>query len=77
MAWTILGEGSGRHMGAIHRAARHVLANSPFRRVEADTPVGFAQGRKWLEKLGFSLEAERAVAYYQDGGDAALYARVL
>ena len=37
----------------------------------------FEQGHRWAKMLGFTMEAERMRAYRPDGGDVALYARVL
>lgn len=74
--WAYLGKNAGRHFVAIHRAALALLEVADFRRVEADVDVDFAAGHRWLELLGFKLEAPRMRSFLPTGGDSALYARV-
>lgn len=76
LAWALISEGAGPYFTELHRAAKRMLDAVPFRRVEADTPCEFKQGKRWLKMLGFKLEAERMIAYRPDGGDSSLYARV-
>lgn len=78
-AWALVAPGvagNRRATIAVHRAAVRLLDAVPFRRVEAAVAVGFTKARRWIEKLGFVLEAERMVAFTPNGSDAALYARV-
>ncbi|WP_414464358.1 hypothetical protein [Hyphomicrobium sp. DY-1] len=75
-AWFAMSKHSGRHMTAITRATRNVLARVPSgERVEATTCKGFAAGYRWLEMLGFEKEAECMKAY-TPGQDHALFAMV-
>lgn len=61
---------------AVHRAAVRMLSVVPYRRVEAAVAVNFTRARRWVERLGFELEAPCMRAYSPDGTDCALYARV-
>lgn len=55
--WAAFSEGAGRYFLALHHAARRVLAlGYALDRIEAVTEVDFAQGRRWLEILGFRCE---------------------
>lgn len=74
--WAYLDRRAGRHMLGIHRAALDLLELTDFRRVEADVSVDFSEGHRWLQMLGFELEAPRMRAHLPTGGDSALYARV-
>lgn len=62
----------------ITRRCRSVLAKSlagDLRRIEATVDAGFAAGVRWIERLGFEIEAELA-DYGPDGRDHFLYARL-
>lgn len=76
LVWAFVGQGAGKHWLGIHRAALQVLEMAPYRRIEADTPVDFKAGHRWLRMLGFTCEAPRMKAFSIDGGDSSLYARV-
>lgn len=77
IAWALLGEKAKEHFVSIHKAAAQALSLAPYARIEADTPVEFKQGHRWLKMLGFNLEAERMKGHRVDGGDSALYAKVM
>ena len=76
IVWSILGEKAGPHLVSIHRLAKMVLKDVPFKRIEADTPCEFVQGHRWLRMLGFKMEAKCMKAFRPGGGDSALYAKV-
>jgi len=46
-------------------------------RIEMTVDCDFPQGHRWAKMLGFTMEAERMRGYRPDGGDCALYARLL
>ena len=75
LAWALVDQEAGPHFTEITRAAKRLLEAVPYRRIEADTPVGFHSGHRWLKMLGFRMEAPRMVGYRVDGGDSSLYAR--
>ena len=60
----------------IHRVVKRLLDLSPFKRLEAAVDVHFEEGHRWIEMLGFKLESEKMHAYFPNGKDASLYARV-
>lgn len=76
LCWTFIGARAGRRFVELHKMVRKVLDLVPYRRLEAETPCEFEQGHRWLQMLGFHLEAPRMRAFRVDGGDSALYARV-
>jgi hypothetical protein len=61
----------------VHRAVSRFLETCYVQRLEMTVDCDFEQGHRWAEMLGFEMEAERMQAYRPDGGDCALYARVL
>lgn len=65
-----------KHRFAVQRMCKKYLGALPFNRIEATTERGFLRGYRWLEALGFSLEAECMKSYYPDGKDHSLFARV-
>jgi hypothetical protein len=81
-AWMILNRAAGSGQVAQNRAsaliARAVLDRCRLRRIEATVLVGpnEIRDRRWLNFLGFKLEAERLRRYFPTGHDAVLYARV-
>jgi RimJ/RimL family protein N-acetyltransferase len=60
----------------IHRRAKAFIAELPFRRLEANVDVNFEAGHRWVNALGFELEAPRMKAFYIDGRDCSLYAKI-
>jgi RimJ/RimL family protein N-acetyltransferase len=76
LMWSFLDHRAGRHFISLHRSVSRLLEILPYRRIEAECDCDFSAGHRWLKKLGFKLEAPRMRAYLQNGGDAALYARV-
>lgn len=74
-AWMLIGEASGPHFRAIHRAVSRFLARSPYRRIEAHVDVGFDAGVRWIKMLGFELESYKR-AYRPDGADMLEFVRI-
>jgi hypothetical protein len=75
-AWAILDANCKREFLSIHNAVKRFLEVSPVRRVEAVVDEEFAPGHRWVQMLGFELEAPRMRAYRPGGENCALYARV-
>jgi hypothetical protein len=76
LLWSFFDHRAGRCMTALVRAARKVLDESQYRRIEMDVDCEFAEAHRLAALLGFKLECERRVAYRRDGGDSALYVRI-
>lgn len=76
--WALISKDAGRHMIGIHRAVEGFLKQAKWRRIEAAVDVGFDEGLRWLELLGFCNETPHAPlrAYRPNGGDSYLFARV-
>jgi hypothetical protein len=75
-AWSILGMRASRHMLAIHRFAAGILEMAPQARVSTFVKCDFDEGHRWIQMLGFELEAPRCRKVGPDGDDYALYALV-
>lgn len=74
-AWAVIAGNLGRRFIPIHRAAESFLKDSSYRRLEATADIGFCNGHRWLEMLGFKLETPVMKNYLPTGGDAAMYVR--
>lgn len=75
LAWAYISKNAGPHFRKIHKAVCRFLDQSDFRRIEATIDVGFDEGVRWIEMLGFEYEGYMK-AYRPDGADMLLYARV-
>lgn len=75
-AWAILSKQCGPHMLAITRKVQAVLAASPYRRVETTTLCGFVPAKRWIGRLGFSMESPKMRCYDNAGRDHMLWARI-
>lgn len=74
--WSVLAPETGLKMVGIHRIAVRFLDTLTVRRLEATVEVGFDAGVKWMEMLGFELEAPRMRCYGPNGEDHMLFAKV-
>lgn len=78
LAWAYLSKQAAReNFLGVHRAVSRFLEACYLQRIEMTVDCEFEQGHRWARMLGFEMEAECMRAYRPDGGDCALYARVL
>jgi len=78
LAWAYLSKYAARQKFIeVHRTVRRFLDACYLQRIEMTVDCEFEQGHRWARMLGFTMEAECMKAYRPDGGDCALYARVL
>lgn len=75
VAFMFISGKAGPHFRAVHKAVSDFLDNAPFKRIEAYVDVGFKEGGRWMNMLGFGLEGYMR-AFRPDGVDMLLYARV-
>lgn len=75
-AWAFLSRNCKREFVQVHKAVKRFFELCPIARIEAIVDLGFPQATRWVEMLGFELEAPRMKKYTPDGHDYALYARV-
>lgn len=75
-AWAIFHPDCRQYFLAIHHAVRRFLKITPLKRIEAVVTVGFEEGHRWAQSLGFEMEARCLKAYLPDGNDVSLYARI-
>lgn len=77
LVWSFLSDDvTPKNFRSVHAEGRRWLAALPFRRLEADVDVGFANGHRWMRALGFTVEAPLRRQYQPDGGDAVGYVRL-
>lgn len=75
-AWAYMPRHTSKMMVQITRIVKRYFEFSDFVRVEAAIDCQFAAGRRWVELLGFELEAPVMRKYSPDGRDHSLYAKV-
>jgi hypothetical protein len=75
LAWAMLAKDLGNQFVGVHRAVKTFLDNSHYNRIEATVDVGFDEGVRWIEMLGFNLETPEMKAYLPNGRAAAMYVR--
>jgi len=75
MAFCAIPQYAGRHMTAITRIARALMAAAPGR-IEASVLVDFAAGHRWMKLLGFKVETPRMELYDPNGRDHTGYVRI-
>lgn len=75
-AWAMIDEDCRKEFMTLHNVVKRFLDVCPVKRVEAVVDAGFSAGHRWVETLGFELEAPLMRSYGINGGDCALYARV-
>lgn len=74
--WAFLDKNSRSKFLELHNIVKRVLNECPVRRIEAAVAVDFEPGHRWMRALGFREEAQRLQAYFPDGTDCAMYAKV-
>lgn len=67
---------SQRHFLAIHRLVVRFLETTDITRIEATVDVNFAEGHRWIQLLGFQMEAQLLRRYTVDGRNVSLYSRI-
>lgn len=78
MAWAYLSDkATGSKFLFVHRAVKRFLSTCYVNRIEMTVDCEFQAAHRWAKMLGFTLEAPMMKSYRPDGGDCALYARVL
>lgn len=75
MAWTVLTPRWKRYARRVTELCQHGIETSGLERIEAATVYGFKGGRDWLERMGFTMECERA-RKWDSRHDYSLFARV-
>ncbi len=73
--WALITEDIGRNFFMFHKAVLEFLDNTGLPRLEMDVLVGFKEGERWAQMLGFKLEGLMH-GYNPDGADSYLYARI-
>ena len=77
LAWALLSNQAGGHMGAIVRKMRRVIADSPFPRIEMTVSVDFENGHRLAKAVGLTLETPTPLRKHgATGNDELIYARV-
>ena len=77
MVWTLLSQGSERHLFSITKAIKEWLDRQKIPRLETTVRHDFKAGHKWAKMLGFINETPEGMERYgTDGKTYDLYARV-
>lgn len=74
-AWGLVGADAGPYLLFMTRAVRRVFAACGYRRVQTVVARDHHAGHRWARLLGLRFEGVLR-AYFPDGSDGALYARV-
>lgn len=72
--WAILSRTAARHMLALTRVGRRMLALYPERDIDTHVAQDFGPGCRWLQMLGFRLE-HTLPKFGPDGSDHYFYRR--
>lgn len=76
-AWAIIDRNVKHCFLSIHNTVKKFLEECPIRRIEAVVDLDFIAGHRWVQNLGFKLEAKFLEAYGPPNGrNCSLYARV-
>lgn len=75
-AWAFFDSTCRKNFVPVFRIVREWIHNCPVRRLEAAVDVGSVEAHRWVQLLGFVLEAPFLKSFRPDGGDVSLYARV-
>lgn len=75
-AWAFVSPAAKKHFLSVHKIVKDFLKICPIRRIEASVEIGFKSGHKWVQALGFELDAPLLKAFLPDGKDVSLYSRV-
>lgn len=73
--WSVFGEGSRSCMHGIIKAGKQIINGMAQHRIEFAVRYGFLEGIRLADILGFEFEYT-ADAYFPDGSDAHLFAKV-
>ena len=74
--WALVSQDIGKHMVQVTKLCKQFFNTSGYRRLETVVDCDFEAGHRWMRLLGFTKEAERMSAYYPDGRDCSLYAKI-
>jgi hypothetical protein len=75
-AWAFFDSTCRKNFVPVFRIVHEWLDACPVRRIEAAVDVGNVTAHRWVNLLGFKMEAPHMKAFRPDGGDCSLYSRV-
>jgi len=77
VCWAMLAESVGHRMiYCVRHALRFMYTQQPGR-YEMDVELEHANGARMAKAMGFELETPRLKSFYPNGGDGAMYVRVV
>lgn len=74
--WAIFNKPTPLEFFQIHRAAKRFIECLPHKRLEATVECDFKAGHRWIQQLGFHLEAEKLKFYGIGGVHMSMYAKI-
>lgn len=75
MLWSYIAPAALQHPVIVHRSVLRFLSLLSYRRLEAYCKCDSQRANRWLETLGFTLEAPRMAKWAPDGSDYSLWAK--
>lgn len=75
LGWAWLSRDWRKYARRITAEVITVLERSDCHRIEAGVRCDFSSGHRWMNRLGFECEVERAKGWGPDGRDYSLYVR--
>lgn len=75
-AWAIINPEHKSDFLTLHKVVKRFFEICPIVRIEASVDVTFIQGNRWVQTLGFNLEATNLRKFLPNGNSAHLYSRV-
>lgn len=75
-AWAIFDKNCKKEFMSIYRKALKFLKGCPVKRIEAVVNLGFCDGMRFVQALGFEVEAPVMKSYDVYGRDCSLWVRV-
>ena len=73
VCWGIFARAGGHAFLGIHRATRHVMVASGYRRIEAYVDPMRPDAMRWIKMLGFRLDLAWIPYFFPDGSGASLW----
>lgn len=77
VAWAFFAKTSNANFLKCHQAIKRFLNGCYVQRIEMTVDCAWPAAHRWARLLGFHVECERMKHYSPDGGDCALYVRIL
>lgn len=75
-AWAFFDSTCRRNFVPVFRTVKAWIDSCPIKRIEAAVDVSDLTAHRWVQLLGFKMEAPFMKSFRPDGGDCSLYSKV-